>query len=133
VYISIMYFPNILNIPLLLYSLTILIRHSYPSSTFSGQNNQYPVFLFSRAPELFHVRSTVSLSDGPNDVSVRRPYGFLLCIQLCCCLLFLISHFFETVREYWRNFTSYAIRFITHLIFCFADFLQYYLHYIGFM
>ena len=35
-------------------------------------------------------------------------YGFLLYIQLCCCLLFI-------VHEYWRNSTSYATRFITHL------------------
>jgi hypothetical protein len=40
--------------------------------------------------------------------------AFLLYIQLCCWLLFI-------VHEYWRNSTSYAIRFITHLMFRFID------------
>ena len=35
------------------------------------------------------------------DVSVRRSYGFLLYIQLCCCLLFI-------VREY-GEFNSYIL------------------------
>ena len=37
---------------------------------------------------------------SPGSRTLLRPYGFLLCIQLCCCLLFI-------VREYWRNSTSY--------------------------
>ena len=43
---------------------------------------------------VFHYRTVIY------GVSLLRPYGFLLCIQLCCCLLFI-------VHEYWRNSTSY--------------------------
>ena len=42
----------------------------------------------------------VSLSDSLWAPELIWLYGFLLCIQLCCCLLFI-------VHEYWRNSTSY--------------------------
>ena len=87
--------------------------HVYIFRLFSkpyGQCTKRAYFLLSKVPELFHVRSTVSLSNGHNDVSVRRPYGFLLYIQLCCCLLFI-------VHEYVGIQPNTLFAFVTHFIF----------------
>lgn len=47
---------------------------------------------------------------GPSQPSrgLHRRYGFVLSIGKCLPHLFLISSCVETVREYWRDFTSYV-------------------------
>ena len=64
---------------------------------------------FSSTLSIRHLmRRHVLLSNGLELQNSLWTHGFLLYIQLYCCLLFI-------VHEYWRNFTSYVIRFITHL------------------
>jgi hypothetical protein len=52
---------------------------------------------------IWHLRSwlPVIIGRSQSSITLHRPYGFLLCIQLCCCLLFI-------VREYWGNSTPYT-------------------------
>ena len=55
--------------------------------------------------------SYVSLSDGPLEVSVPRPYGALFSSLGCAySTLIILCHSFAMtqVREYWRNSTSYT-------------------------
>lgn len=97
---SLVYFPNKSESTTpLLYSLAILIRCSYPSSFLMCRTINTHISCFDSSRTIVLREEYVSLSDGPNDVTVRRPYGFLLYIQLCCCLLFYLS-FLRDVREY---------------------------------
>ena len=103
--ISSAYIPSKLKDLLLCCCIPVLryrIRHSCPSSIcFASQNNQY--YLAVQFISLWHLRLKLTCLLSNRSKSSRTllwTNGFLLCIQLCCCLLFI-------VHEYWRNSTSY--------------------------
>ena len=104
--ISSAYIPSKLKDLLLCCCIPVLryrIRHSCPSSIcFASQNNQY--YLAVQFISLWHLRLNLTclLSNrSKSSKTLLWTNGFLLYIQLCCCLLFI-------VREYWRNSTSYT-------------------------